>query len=144
MAQTELQALLYFLRCCTKDQGIRLNQHAQHAQQSQHAQQAQQANQNPFLTLVVLQVKQQVQDFKGREARVAEAEQHALSYSSREAALTARQHSVAALEDKAQQANAAAEYARKEADAMWDKQKVIDHPTSARMSMGACVLQTSN
>ncbi|KAA6418981.1 MAG: hypothetical protein FRX49_11084 [Trebouxia sp. A1-2] len=69
------------------------------------------------------QVRQQVQDFKDREARVAEAEQHALSYSSREAALTARQQSVVVLEDKAQQANAAAEYARKEADAMWDKQK---------------------
>ena len=79
----------------------------------------------------MLQVKQQVQDFKDREARAAEAEQHALSYSSREAALTARQHSVAALEDKAQQANAAAEYARKEADAMWNKQKVTTHPADS-------------
>jgi len=96
--------------------------------------------------LVVLQVKQQVQDFKDREARVAEAEQHALSYSSREAALTARQHSMAALEDKAQQANAAAEYARKEADAMWDKQKVTTHPADsgclsmcARVHVCACL-----
>ena len=81
-----------------------------------------------------------MQDFKDREARVAEAEQHALSYSSREAALTARQQSVAALEDKAQQANAAAEYARKEADAMWDKQKVTAHPAASTfLSMCACV-----
>ena len=93
----------------------------------------------------MLQVKQQVQDFKDREARAAEAEQHALSYSSREAALTARQHSVAALEDKAQQANAAAEYARKEADAMWDKQKVTTHPADSDcLSMCVSVLQTSN
>ena len=87
----------------------------------------------------MLQVKQQVQDFKDREARAAEAEQHALSYSSREAALTARQHSVAALEDKAQQANAAAEYARKEADAMWDKQKVTAHPAASTFFVHVCV-----
>jgi len=47
---------------------------------------------------------------------------------------------VAALEDKAQQANAAAEYARKEADAMWDKQKVTTHhAASVCLSMCACV-----
>ena len=93
----------------------------------------------------MLQVKQQVQDFKDREARVAEAEQHALSYSSREAALTARQQSVAALEDKAQQANAAAEYARKEADAMWDKHKVTTYPAAiVCLSTCASVLQASN
>ena len=73
---------------------------------------------------MVWQVKQQVQDFKARESRVADAEQLASSYSLREAALTTRQQSVAALEDRAQQADAAAEYARKEADAIWDKQKV--------------------
>ena len=39
--------------------------------------------------------------------------------------MTAREQSVTALEDKAQKANAAAEYARKEADAMWNKQKVM-------------------
>ncbi len=110
-------------------------------QQAQHAQHAQQATCNhQHTSLIVVQVKQQVQDFKVTEARVAEAEQHALSYSSREAALTARQQGVAALEDKAQQANAAAEYARKEADAMWDKQKVTTHhAANVCLSMCACV-----
>ena len=72
-----------------------------------------------------MQVKQQVQDFKEREVQISEAEQLACSYSDREAVLTAREQSVTALEDKAQKANAAAEYARKEADAMWNKQKVM-------------------
>ena len=68
-------------------------------------------------------MKEQVQQFKDREAKVAEAEQAASSYAARESALTARQQSVSDLEDNAQSANAAAEYARKEADAMWQKQK---------------------
>ena len=70
------------------------------------------------------QVKAQVQQFRDREARLAEAEQLASTHSGREAALAARQQNVSDLEDKAQRANAAAEYARKEADAMWQKQKV--------------------
>lgn len=65
-----------------------------------------------------------MQDFKEREAQVAEAEQLAASYSDREANLASREESVTALEDRAQKANAAAEYARREADAMWNKQKV--------------------
>jgi len=81
---------------------------------------------------VLWQVKHQVQEFKEREARVAEAEQHASSYTTREAALIKRQHSVTALEDNAQQANAAAEYARKEAEAMWNKQKVSIVPGHSR------------
>jgi len=49
-------------------------------QQAQHAQHAQQATCNhQHTSLIVVQVKQQVQDFKVTEARVAEAEQHALS-----------------------------------------------------------------
>ena len=71
-----------------------------------------------------LQVKQQVQDFKEREAQTAQAEQLAVFYTDREAALASREQSVAALEDSAQKANVAAEYARNEADAMWNKQKV--------------------
>ena len=70
------------------------------------------------------QVKEQVQQLKSREGRLAEAEQLAVTYTSREAALAARQQSVSDLEDAAQQAHAAAEYACKEADAMWQKQKV--------------------
>ena len=69
-------------------------------------------------------MKEQVQQFKSREAQLAEAEQAAASYSARESALAARQQSVSDLEDNAQRAHAAAEYARKEADAMWQKQKV--------------------
>lgn len=69
-------------------------------------------------------MKAQVQQFRDREAKVVEAEQLASTQLAREAALTARQQSVSDLEDKAQRANAAAEYARKEADAMWQKQKV--------------------
>lgn len=65
-----------------------------------------------------------MQQFRDREARLAEAEQLTSTHSGREAALAARQQSVSNLEDKAQRANAAAEYARKEADAIWQKQKV--------------------
>lgn len=91
-------------------------------------------------TVVGVQVKQQVEDFKEREARTAQAEQHASSYSAREAALTSRQQNVTALEDKAQQANAAAEYARKEADAMWNKQKVGDMGNSTAWLSSMCSL----
>ena len=65
-----------------------------------------------------------MQQFKSREASLAEAEQAAASYSARESALTAQRQSVSDLEDNAQRAHAAAEYARKEADAVWQKQKV--------------------
>ena len=71
-----------------------------------------------------------MQDFKEREARTAQAEQLAVSYTDREAALASREQNVAALEDSAQKANAAAEYARNEADAMWNKQKVCQLPMS--------------
>lgn len=70
------------------------------------------------------QVKEQVQQFRARESKLAEAEQQASTYEARESALAARQQSVSDLEDRAQRASAAAEYARKEADAMWQKQKV--------------------
>ena len=89
-----------------------------------------------------MQVKQQVEDFKEREARTAQAEQHASSYSAREAALTSRQQNVTALEDKAQQANAAAEYARKEADTMWNKQKVGD-PSNSTTSLSSLCIHTA-
>ena len=70
------------------------------------------------------QVSDQVQQFRDREAKLAEAEQLASTHTARESALAARQQSVSDLEDSAQRANAAAEYARKEADAMWEKHKV--------------------
>ena len=70
------------------------------------------------------QVKAQVQQFRDQEARLAEAEQLASTHAGREAALAARQQSMSDVEDKAQRANAAAEYAQKEAEAMWQKQKV--------------------
>ena len=70
------------------------------------------------------QVKEQVQQFRDRESKLAEAERLASTHAARESALAARQHSVSDLEDSAQRANAAAEYARKEAEAMWQKQKV--------------------
>ena len=73
---------------------------------------------------LALQVKEQVQEFKDRQAVISKAESLAASYTSREAALTTREQKVTEQEDSAQRANAAAEYARTEADAMWQKQKV--------------------
>ena len=72
-----------------------------------------------------LQVKEQVQEFRERQAVISKAESLAASYASREAALATREQKVSEQEDSAQQANAAAEYARTEADAMWQKQKVV-------------------
>ena len=65
-----------------------------------------------------------MQEFKDREAALSEAEQRAATYSAREKALAQREQSVSSLEDSAQKANAAAEYARQEAEGMWNKQKV--------------------
>lgn len=76
-------------------------------------------------------MKEQVQEFKERQAVISKAESLAASYASREAALTAREQNVAEQEDSAQRANAAAEYARTEADAMWRKQKVTTVMASA-------------
>lgn len=73
---------------------------------------------------LVPQVKEQVQEFKDRQAVVSKAESLAASYASREAALTTREQKVAEQEDSAQRHNAAAEYARTATDAMWQKQKV--------------------
>lgn len=72
-----------------------------------------------------LQVKEQVQEFKDRQAVITKAESLAASYATREAALATREQHVAEQEDSAQRSNAAAEYARTEADAMWQKQKVV-------------------
>lgn len=66
-----------------------------------------------------------MQEFRERQAVISKAESLAASYASREAALATREQKVSDQEDSAQQANAAAEYARTEADAMWQKQKVV-------------------
>lgn len=65
-----------------------------------------------------------MQEFKERQAIVTQAESLAASYGTREAALAAREQKVASQEDTSQHAAAAAEYARNEAEAMWQKQKV--------------------
>lgn len=83
----------------------------------------------------VLQVKEQVQEFKDRQAVITKAEGLAASYASREAALATREQHVAEQEDSAQRSNAAAEYARTAADAMWQKQKVVS-VTQSRYKSG--------
>ena len=90
----------------------------------------------------MVQVKEQVQEFKERQAIVTHAESLAASYGSREAALAAREQKVASQEDTSQRAAAAAEYARNEAEAMWQKQKVCPCTTCSMVVVQTGICST--
>ena len=69
-------------------------------------------------------MSEQVRDLKERESKVLSAQELASRYSTREAAIKAREWALQKQEEEIQKTAAAAQYARSEADAVWKSQKV--------------------